>query len=270
MNIKKLLTKKYGAFPLKKLGQVFLIDKKIIKKIIKSADLKEKDIVLEVGPGVGNLTQEIAKKVKKTIIVEKDPRMIEILKNNLENFKNIKIIKGDILKLETKKMNIKKYKIVANIPYYLTFALIRKFLEKEKQPEVMVLMVQKEVAQRICAKPPKMTLLSVSVQFYANVGIISYVSKNSFWPKPKVDSAILKIVPKSKKLFVDSNLFFKIVKAGFSQPRKQLVNNLSKKLKLNKEKIRTWFLKNNIQPNQRAQSLSLKDWLKLTKTWYNI
>ncbi len=168
----------------------------------------------------------------------------------------------------------KNYKIIANLPYYIASPVIRKFLESENQPKFMVLMVQKEVAQRICAKPPDMTLLSASVQFYAKPKIVSYVSKNCFWPAPKVDSAIIKIIPhasfplfprkrESRKF---SELFFKIVKAGFSHPRKQLINNLSKGLEIDKEKIKTWLSKNGIQPIQRAETLNVEDWLKLTKS----
>jgi 16S rRNA (adenine1518-N6/adenine1519-N6)-dimethyltransferase len=131
----------------------------------------------------------------------------------------------------------------------------------------MVLIVQKEVAQRICAKAPDMNLLAVSVQFYARPKIISYISKKSFWPQPKVDSAIIKITTDDKQSAIDGDLFFKIVKAGFSQPRKQLINNLSKKLKIDKMKIGAWLWRNNIQPNQRAETLSVKDWLKLTKAY---
>ena len=132
----------------------------------------------------------------------------------------------------------------------------------------MALIIQKEVAQRICSKPPKMNLLAVSVQFYARAKIISYISKKSFWPSPKVDSAILQIVPRinadSKRISAD--LFFKIVRAGFSQPRKQLANNLAKELKLNKAEIRSWLLNNNIQPKQRAGTLNIRNWINLVKT----
>jgi len=270
----KNLLKKYGARPSKGLGQNFLIDKTVTKKIIKEARLQSKDIVLEIGPGIGTLTQEIAKKARLVIAVEKDKKMCDILKELLEcwNIKNVEILKGDILKFNplTYELKAKSYKVVANLPFYLTAPAIRKFLEMKFPPKLMILVVQKEVAQRICAKPPDMNLLSVSVQFYAEAKIISYVSKKSFWPKPKVDGAILRIVPliKIDKKLNNANLFFKIVKAGFSQPRKQLANNLSKKLELNKERTKSWLLKNNIQPTQRAETLTIKDWINLTKSYY--
>jgi 16S rRNA (adenine1518-N6/adenine1519-N6)-dimethyltransferase len=136
-------------------------------------------------------------------------------------------------------------------------------LELKRKPKLIVLMVQKEVAQRICAKPPKMNLLAVSVQFYAKPQIISFVSKNCFWPRPKVDSAVIKIEPREIKF--DANLFFKIVKAGFSHPRKQLINNLSRKLKREKEEIKKLLSQLGISPKKRAEELSIEDWMKLTK-----
>ena len=277
----KKLFKKYSARAKKGLGQHFLIDQKILQKIIRVANLKSEDIILEIGPGIGTLTLELAKKVKKVIAIEKDPKMIEILKELLKNLKNVKIIEGDILKIFNFQFSIfkqipssklqapKNYKLVANIPYYLTSPLIRKFLEAKNPPKLMVLMVQKEVAERICAKPPDMNLLAVSVQFYSRPEIISFVSKKSFWPSPKVDSAILRIAPliNTDKKLINADLFFRIVRAGFSQPRKQILNNLVTGLKLDKGEVKSWLLKNKIKPTQRAETLTIKDRLKLTKTY---
>jgi len=273
----KNLLKKYQIRPSKRLGQNFLIDKGVIKKVIKSAKLCSEDIILEIGPGIGVITQELSKKTKKVIAVEKDPKMVEILKETLKDFKNVEIINKDILKYQigaygsstTAKIKDKKYKIVANLPFYIVAPVIRKFLENNNPPQEMILITQKEVAQRICAKPPKMNLLAVSVQFYSRPKIISYVFKKSFWPVPKVDSAIIQIIPRSSAygstLFREQ--FFKIVKAGFSQPRKQLTNNLTRGLKLHKERVKVWLLKNNIQPIQRAETLNVNDWANLTKTF---
>jgi len=270
----KNLLKKYNIYPSKRLGQNFLVDEGVFKKIIEAANLLKDDIVLEVGPGIGNLTLELAKRVKKVIAIEKDSGMIEVLRINLKNFKNVEILKGDALKIIGHKLSATasilwpRYKVVANIPYYLTSPLIRKFLEAKNQPKEMILMVQKEVAQRICARPPKMSILAVSVQFYSKPEIISFVSKKSFWPSPKVDSAIIKISAlNQRKKSAFNQRFFKIVKAGFSQPRKQLVNNLSEKLKIEKKKIREWLLKNNIQPAQRAETLKIENWINLTKNY---
>lgn len=271
-DIKNLL-EKHKIRPSKGLGQNFLINKEVVKKFIESAELKPNDVVLEIGPGLGVLTQELAKKAGEVIAVEKDPIMVKVLKELLGcwNVRNVRIVKDDILKINPKCHIIPntKYKIVANLPFYLTVPVIRKFLESNYQPRVMILIVQKEVGQRICAKPPDMNLLAVSVQIYAKPEIVSYISKNSFWPKPKVDSAIICIAPliNADRKLINADLFFKIVRAGFSQPRKQLLNNLSKTLKFNKKKTKSWLLKNKIQPIQRAETLKVCDWINLTKSF---
>ncbi len=287
------LLKQYETQPLERLGQNFLINKRAIKELIEAADLKKNDIILEIGPGTGVLTRELAKRVKKVIAVEKDSKMCQILKEMLDcwNLKNVEIVNEDILKLDTRyKIQDTRYKIVGNLPFYLTTPVIRQFLEAvETKPQQMVLVVQKEVGQRICACPPKlaerrrakplhlrqgyggqskMSILAVSVQFYAKPEIITFVSKKSFWPQPKVDSAILRINPlmATNRKLINTDLFFKIVKAGFSQPRKQLINNLSKGLKLERNEAESWLLKNNIRPSQRAETLSVEDWINLLQS----
>ena len=280
----KALLNRYLVYPSKGLGENFLIDNSVLKKIIKAAELTKKDVILEIGPGIGNLTRELAHKAKRIIAVEKDPKLARILKETLKEFKNIQIIQGDILKIQDTRYKIQDtYKIVANLPFYIAAPVFRKFLESCKvQPCTMTLMVQKEVAQRICASPakvfakqkfrrampPKMNLLAVSVQFYAEPEIISYVSKKSFWPEPKVDSAILKITPSGKKSTIVGILpeeFFRVVKAGFSQPRKMLINNLSAKLRVKKGLIREILQKNHINPAQRPETLTIKDWVQIAK-----
>jgi len=270
--IKELLYE-YDARASKGLGQNFLVDKNTLQKIVDAADLKSTDVVLEIGPGIGTLTKELAQRVKKVIAIEKDRKMLGILQKTLKEFKNVEIISGDALKTDFS--FLKEYKIVANLPYYIASPVIRRFLEIEKQPEMMILMVQKEVGQRICAKPPDMSLLAVSVQFYADPKIISYVSNGCFWPSPKVDSAIIKIVPKKRLEEVSPDLFFKVVKAGFSHKRKQLVNNLTtlkltNGVKLDKDKISSWLLENNTKPNQRAETISVADWIGLVKSFFEI
>jgi len=269
-NVQNLL-KKYQTRPLKKLGQNFLINKRVIKKMIEAAQLKPKEVVLEIGPGIGTLTIKLSKSVKKVIAVEKDPKMIEILKETLKNFSNIKIIRDDILKIKNWKSEIgNSFKIVASLPFYLTTPAIRKFLENvEIRPQQITLIVQKEVGQRICACPPKMSILAVSVQFYATCKIVSYVSKKSFWPSPEVDSVILQITPliNTERKLINSDLFFRIVKAGFLHPRKQLINNLSQGLNVSRDKIKNWLSENNIKYEQRAETLSIENWITLTKSF---
>ncbi len=266
-NVVKQVLDKYQIRPLKRLGQNFLISKKALNDFINACDLKKNDVVLEIGSGLGTITQEIAKKVKTVIAIEKDKKMCEIMKQTLRDFENIEIINQDILKLKIQYQIPKEYKVVGNLPFYITAPVIRKFLESKNQPQEMIFMIQKEVAQRICAKPPNMSILAVSVQFYAKPKIVSYLPKNSFWPQPKVNSAIIKVVSNKYQIAeINKKLFFQIVKAGFKSPRKQLVNNLSKGLKKDKEKVAVWLLKNNIQPNQRAETLNVQDWISLTKT----
>jgi len=265
--IKELLAK-YETRPSKGLGQNFLIDKNILRKIVEASEIKPTDIILEVGPGIGVLTQELAKHAKKIVSIEKSETMCKILKETIKDFSNVEIINDDILKYKFKLPKGEgSYKVVANIPYYLTSPLIRNFLEEKNQPEEIVLMIQKEVAQRICSVPPQMNLLAVSVQFYATAKIISYVPNSCFWPAPKIDSAIIKITPFSTKPKIAADEFFEVVRAGFSQPRKQLAGNLSKILKIEKQEIDNWLLKNSIQPTQRAETLSIKDWESLASSF---
>jgi 16S rRNA (adenine1518-N6/adenine1519-N6)-dimethyltransferase len=258
------LLKKQELRPSKKLGQNFLIDERAVQKVIEAGNISSSDIVLEVGPGLGVLTVELAKRAKKVIAVEKDRNMISHLKEL--GLKNLGIIEKDALKLDVEELGLKEYKIVANLPFYLTAHFMRRFLESKIKPSQMVLVVQKEVGQRICAKPPKMSILSVSVQVYADARIVSYIPKKSFYPVPNVDSVIIRVSLKEPLVSSDEvGLFFKIVKAGFSQPRKQLANNLAKGLGLGKIEVGQWLMDNDIQPSQRAETLGVRDWVKLMR-----
>lgn len=258
----------------KKLGQVFLQNKNIIRKIIRAAKINPKNRILEIGAGKGVLTEALLETKAEIIAVEKDPLLVKYLEKRFANKVNLKIIQADIRDLLTTNkfytqysiLNT-QYKILGNIPYYLTSHLLRLLLENPIKPALIVLMVQKEVAQRIIAKPPQMNLLSVSVQFYAKPEIICYVPKTAFYPKPKVDSAIVKITPHPVRIRKKARRqsFFKIVKAGFKQPRKLLINNLSENLKIKKDKIKKTFEQLNIPLNGRAQNLSLKDWVSLAQ-----
>jgi len=268
MNLIQL--KKHNIKPNKRLGQNFLVSPAILEKIIKTSQLKSSDIILEIGSGTGILTMALAKKVKKVMAVEKDRRLADILKKELDNnkIKNVEVINQDILNAKYKILNT-EYKLIANLPYYITAPVIRMFLENNS-PKLMVLMVQKEVGQRICANPPRMSKIAVFTQFYGKPEIVSNVSKECFYPQPKVDSVILKITPfNNLDKNIDKTLFSKIVRAGFSQPRKQLINNLSKSLDTKKPEIEDWLKKNNIQSKQRAETLNVKNWINLTNTFYN-
>ncbi|MDP2736103.1 MAG: 16S rRNA (adenine(1518)-N(6)/adenine(1519)-N(6))-dimethyltransferase RsmA [bacterium] len=262
--IKELL-EEHKTSPNDRLGQNFLTEKRVASKMLTAAELKPSDTVLEVGPGIGTLTLELVKEVKEVVAVEKDPALVEILKETLRETNSVKVVQGDIL--ETKVPLPQGYKVVANLPYYLTSHIIRMFLEREARPQLLVLMVQKEVAQRICAKPPDMSLLAVSVQFHGVPTLVTPVRKTAFWPQPKVDSAIIKIVPHKEEPPVESKRFFAVVKAGFSQPRKQLANNLASGLKIPKKEAEAMLEAAGISPSLRAETLSLADWMRLTKEY---
>ncbi|MDA1337479.1 MAG: 16S rRNA (adenine(1518)-N(6)/adenine(1519)-N(6))-dimethyltransferase RsmA [bacterium] len=250
----------HGVSLKKHLGQNFLLEKKASAKMLVAADLSLKDTVYEIGPGIGTLTKELAKNSGKVIAIEKDPNMVKILKETTKEFSNIEIIQGNALKQSPPEG---KYKVIANLPYYITSPIIRMFLETEHKPECMVLMVQKEVAKRICSKPPHMNLLAASVQFYSDVKTIATVGKGSFWPRPKVDSAIVQIIPKKKLPTVSSDLFFYVMKTGFVQPRKQLLNNFCKGLSLARSDVESWLKQSGIPPTKRAETLSIEDWVSL-------
>lgn len=263
----------YNFKPNKLLGQNFLADKNILEKIISAAEISKNDTILEIGPGLGALTQRMGERAGKIIAIEKDKQLAQALKRKFEDKNNVEIIEGDILNFLKnsdlfKNSEIKNYKIVANIPYYLTSHLIRLVLELPEPPKEIILMIQKEVALRICARPPKMSLLSTAVQFYAEPKILFRVSKSAFWPRPKVDSAVIKITPHAGRK-LDKNqiaFFFKILHAGFSSPRKQLLNNLAAGLGRKKEEMEKILEELELDFRRRPQTLDVDDWLKIAKT----
>ncbi|KKP70986.1 MAG: dimethyladenosine transferase [Candidatus Moranbacteria bacterium GW2011_GWE2_35_2-] len=282
-----------------KLGQNFLKDENVVEKIIKAADLKSDDVVLEVGPGKGVLTNELAKFSNRVIAVEKDEELVKMTAGNFQfsifppkadqpgagnfqsisndlslNFKNnVVIISGDILEINLDKLleanNVVNYKVVANIPYYITSKIIRLFLESENPPSEMILMVQKEVAERIVANPGQMSILAVSVQYYAKAEYLFTVGRESFDPAPEVDSAVIKISGIRNQEAGSRNneevkKFFRIVKAGFSAKRKTLANNLSNSLHKDKKEIESILSQLGFLSTVRAQELSVEDWKKLS------
>lgn len=246
----------------KSLGQNFLESEAVIETIIETANLNDNDIVLEIGPGKGILTKRLLEEVEKVVAVEKDNNLFEKLKKLFA--KEIKegrleLINKDILKID---LGLKKYKLVANIPYYITGEILREFLSNRVQPERIVLMLQNEVVERIVAKDGKESILSISVKAYGEPKYIQKVEKENFNPKPKVDSAILLIENISKENFseIDEKEFFDLVKIGFSQKRKFLSNNLKKVLGKNIQEI---FKNAKIKPDLRAEKLGVEDWKRL-------
>lgn len=253
----KKILEQYGLSPKKYLGQNFLINPEIVKKIVSAGNVGKKDTVLEVGGGLGVLTEKLAEKAGQVIVVEKDPSLVKVLADIFKNKKNVKIIHQDALNFEMKQG---AYKIVANLPYQISSNFIRRFLEHENKPQLMVLMLQKEVVERILAKPGQMNLLALSVQYFSEPKKVMSVSKNNFYPVPKVDSAVIKI---DKIKNIESRNLFKIAKAGFSQKRKQLKNNL-KSIGITEKKTVLALKKINLNEKIRAQELSVEDWERLT------
>ncbi|MDD5750108.1 MAG: 16S rRNA (adenine(1518)-N(6)/adenine(1519)-N(6))-dimethyltransferase RsmA [Candidatus Pacebacteria bacterium] len=256
--------------PKKSMGQNFLRSQTIVQQIVKAADIKPNDTIIEIGPGLGALTLALAQKAEQIIAIEKDEEIARTLAKILRQnqISNVKIIENDALSSDLK-LPAANYKLVSNLPYNIAAAIIMKFLEAKNPPELMVVMVQKEVGQRICAKPPKMNKLAVFTRLYSLPKIIGYADKKYFYPKPKVDGAILLIkpYPPAAQYPAPRELFSKIVTAGFSQPRKQLVNNFTASLAFDRETIIGWLNQNNIKPSQRAESLTIDDWQKLTATF---
>jgi len=230
------------------------------------------DFVLEIGPGKGILTEELVKYAGKVMAVEIDGNLVELLKDRFKSQKNVEIVKGDILKIDlsipTKsyKLKTKNYKIIANLPYYITSPVIRKFLESESPPSEMILMVQKEVAERIIAIPGKMSILSVSVQYYSQSEILFYVERENFEPVPEVDSAVIRITHNAERVTQNANeikKFFRTVRAGFCAKRKTLANNLANSFHLDKKIVEEKLKAAGISPTVRAQELSVENWKKL-------
>lgn len=262
----KAIFAELGISPQKSLGQNFLIDKNVLDKIIEAAELKKDDTVLEVGPGLGVLTEELAAAVGKVIAIEADKKLASALKEKFKNIKNLKIIEEDFLKLNFLKLDLKKdYKVVANLPYSITSAAVRKIMEADLTPQSAILMVQKEVAERICAKPGDMNLLALSVQYYGTPKLLFTVSKESFWPAPKVDSAVIKIIMGKRRDKKEAEKFFRIARMGFSSPRKQLQNNLASGLHIKKEKAAELLTLAKINPKARPEELGVEDWERLAE-----
>lgn len=255
----------------KRLGQHFLVSRAILDKIIASAALSKKDTVLEVGPGAGMLTRALAASAGSVVAVEKDADLCNSLGRSLarENTTNVRLVCGDILKIPLAELHLPaRFIVVANIPYYLTSRLIRNFLEGELKPERMILMVQREVAERIIAKPPRMNLLALSVQAYGTPEVVAVVPRGAFSPPPAVESAVVKIASISAGFFkrhdVNHDRFFELIKAAFSQKRKTLQNSLAKFF-ASKRDATLALDAAGLAVKARPETLTLEDWVKLIR-----
>lgn len=250
------------------LGQHFLNNSAIIDQIISSSNLNNGDVVLEIGPGEGVLTSALSKTANKVIAIEIDEKLIPNLKERFANKKNVTIINDDILKINLpsllKDNETKSYKLIANIPYYITSKIIRVFLEAQIPPEEIILMIQKEVAERAVAGPGKMSKLSASVQYYGEAEYLFTVGKENFNPPPEVDSAVIKISNIKKVSKEESRKFFRVVRAGFCARRKTLANNISNSFHINKNEVQDKLKTAGISPAARAQELSIEEWRELS------
>ncbi len=265
INISFLL-KKYGLRPHKGLGQNFLQDPIALERIIAAAEIGPTDTVLEIGPGLGSLTRYLAASAKTVVAVELDQHLLPPLKAVLSPYQNVRLIHGDILELNPGDLIPESnYIVAANVPYYITSAIIRHLLEGPSKPRRIVLTIQKEVAQRICETPGDMSLLALSVQVYGEPRIVAHVPAGAFYPSPNVDSAVLSIEIYANPL-IPTNLldtFFRLIKAGFSQKRKTLRNSLSSGLSISPARAAELLGQAGIDPQRRAETLSIDEWLGL-------
>lgn len=262
--------RRHGLQPRKGLGQNFLVDRRALERIVAAADLTPHDTVLEVGPGVGQLTRLLSEAAGRVVAVELDRQMVAVLRQELADRPNVQIVEADILEVDPGALAAgRPYKVVANLPYYITSAALRHLLEAQPPPSLLVVTVQQEVAERITAAPGEMSLLAVSVQFYGRPRRVARIPAGAFYPPPKVDSAALRIdvyPPEERPVQVDDvEGFFRVVRAGFGQRRKQLRNSLTAGLRLDSEQVEAALERAGIDSRRRAETLSLAEWAALAR-----
>ncbi|MFC1974167.1 16S rRNA (adenine(1518)-N(6)/adenine(1519)-N(6))-dimethyltransferase RsmA [Chloroflexota bacterium] len=270
----KELLRRFNIKALKGLGQHFLVDRSVLRRMVSAADLLPSDIVVEIGPGLGILTEELVRSAGKVIAIEVDSKMAFTLAERFSHVPKLTIINADVLKLDTVELIMKHasecsypqdYKVVANLPYNIAAPVLRRFLEASLKPNRMVVMVQKEVGQSMVAAPGRMGLLSLSIQLYGKPTIVGYVPARSFYPKPKVNSAIVRIDIHQKTAVEVEDIasFFTVVKAGFSAPRKQLRNSLAQGMQMQAVSVVEHLKRVGIAPERRPQTLSLEEWVRV-------
>lgn len=279
----KDIKEKFGFSLSKSLGQNFLVDKNIIDNIIEKSNICEEDLVIEIGPGIGVITSELCKASKYVVAIEIDKRLLPILDYTLRDFDNVEVINEDVLnvnmnmliaRLKSSNRDFQNIKVVGNLPYYITTPIIMKLLEEDLPLQSITVMMQKEVADRIEAKENTKArgALSVAVQYYSDVNKIVSVPKNVFLPPPKVDSTVLRLDIKnhSEIELKDRNTFFKVVKAGFGQRRKTLLNSLSSGLSMSKEDVSNLLKDCNIEEKRRAETLTMEEFGSIANKVYEI
>ncbi len=267
------LIEKYGFRLTKSLGQNFLVDQNVLDKIVDAAEISDEDVVFEIGTGVGTLTYELASRAKKVVAIEIDKNLIPILAETLEDFNNVTIVNQDVLKTDIKSLveehsPDRPIKVVANLPYYITTAIIMKFLESGASIDSFVIMIQKEVADRITAKPSTKDYgsLTVAIQYYATSETVAKVPKGAFVPPPNVDSSVIKLnIKKEKDIEVtDEKLFFKVVRGSFSKRRKTILNALSTYEDFDKNIVTKGLVTAEIDPQRRGETLTINEFATLT------
>jgi 16S rRNA (adenine1518-N6/adenine1519-N6)-dimethyltransferase len=261
------LLNQFGVRPKKSLGQNFLVSDQAAQRIVAAAELLPDEAVLEIGAGLGALTRQLAAAAARVVAVELDQRLVPVLQHTLAACSNVQLVLGDILELDPADLMPPNYKVVANIPYYITSALLRHLLEASASPTLMVLTVQEQVAKRIVAGPGEMSLLALGVQFYGRPRIVARLKAGAFYPRPKVNSAVVRIdlrpVARPELNVADVDLFFRVAKAGFGQRRKQLRNSLQGGLHLSRQEVDAALEQARIDPRRRAETLSLQEWADL-------
>lgn len=266
----KALLDHHELQPKKSLGQNFLHDPNTLEKIVSTAELMPDDTVVEIGPGTGTLTRQLAEKARHVISIEIDEDMRPILDAELSAFDNVILVYEDFLKVDVLRLvGSKPFVVVANVPYYITSKIIRHLLEPHRRPRRIVLTVQYEVAERIIAGPGDMSVLAVSVQFYGKPRIITRLKPGVFWPRPDVDSAVLCIDPFDHPVLdvPDAKTFFRVVRAGFGQKRKQLKNSLGGGLGIKAKRAGEIMDITGIEPSRRAETLAMEEWAALTRAF---
>ena len=260
------ILRRHGLEPRRELGQHFLVDARALARIVAAAELTADDAVLEIGAGVGNLTRPLAASARRVVAVEVDRRFLPVLEAELADCPNVHLVAGDILALDPSDlMGEGPYKVVANLPYAITSAVLRHLLEARIPPQRMVMTVQREVAERIVARGGRMSLLAVSVQFYGRPQLLFRLRPGAFYPPPEVESAVVRIDrhPEPPVEVTDVGWFFQVVRAGFSQPRKQLSNSLASGLGISPGEAVSALREAGVDPRARAERLSLEDWARL-------
>jgi 16S rRNA (adenine1518-N6/adenine1519-N6)-dimethyltransferase len=271
-DVRRML-KQAGLRPRKSLGQNFLVDEDALRRVASAAEIQSEDVLLEIGAGPGSLTRHLAAQACRVVAVEIDPLLIPLLKAALSAFSNVSIVPGDILALPIEELVGSaapgNYKVAANIPYYITSAIVRRLMESNVPPNLMVLTVQKEVADRICAPPGKMSLLSLSVQYYGTPAVVGRIPADAFYPVPKVDSVIVRVELRNPAVrnVEQAGRLFRVARAGFSQKRKMLRNTLSAGFRLPPKDVEALLDRAGVDPKRRAETLAVEEWVKLAEVF---